>query len=67
MSRGRSMLDWASAGFAALALIGALPGCERTIDDEDFNDPEDGGSTPGPVPTPCDPECDDGSCAPCSD
>ncbi len=62
MRRGRSMLDWASAGFAALALIGALAGCERTIDDEDFNDSEDGGgATPGPVPTPCFPE-DDGGC-----
>ncbi len=68
MSRGRPILELAFAGFAALALIGALPGCERSIGDEDFEE-VGGGETPVPTapiqspnPTPCvDPE-DAGGC-----
>jgi len=63
VSRGWSILEWACAGFAALALIGALPGCERTIGDEgNRNGPT---PTPGiaiPTPIPCEPEAPDGGC-----
>ena len=51
MSRGRSILEWASAVLAAALLIGALPGCERTIGDEDFEE-SGGGATPEPTPEP---------------
>jgi hypothetical protein len=53
VSRGRSVLEWAFAAVVALALLGALPGCERTISDEEFED-SGGGATPAPteVPTP---------------
>jgi hypothetical protein len=57
MNRSRSVLEWIAVGVAALAVLGTVSGCERTISDEDFEEsertppPEEG---PGPTPTPGD-------------
>ena len=51
MNRSRSVLEWIAVGVAALAVLGTVSGCERTISDEDFEESE---KTPAPTaePTP---------------
>jgi hypothetical protein len=51
MNRSRSVLEWIAVGVAALAVLGIVSGCERSINDEDF---EESDRTPAPtaVPTP---------------
>jgi hypothetical protein len=51
MNRSRSVLEWIAVGVAALAVLGTVSGCERSINDEDF---EESNRTPAPTaePTP---------------